>query len=132
MKRSSDALAEHSAALAQRVAELASAGDGASLAEVVAGAPDADLVSLIDEVGTLAHLVDALAARLSGEFAARSSRAVEEPLAKRLGERSAAAAVAAITLMPVGRAADWCSVGQELAVRRTLAGEPLPSSHPGV
>lgn len=132
MERPSDTLVAQAAALARRITDLAWAGDAASLGEVVAGVTDAALMELARRVGRLSNLMDAVATRVSGEVAARSARDVVEPLAKGLGESSAAAAVAAAGNVPVSRAADWCKVGQRLAARRTLSGDPLPGAHPAV
>src|SRR3954452_22124353 len=132
MKRPSDLLAEHAAAFAQRVAELAWAGDSASLSEVASGSSDADVLALVGEIGNLVNLADAVAADVAGVVAARSVRGGEEPLANGVGEKSAAAAVAATAGVPVGRAGDWCRVGQALAPRLTLTGDPLPALHPAV
>ncbi|WP_286277398.1 DUF222 domain-containing protein [Naasia aerilata] len=130
MERPSDTLAQRAAALAERVTELAWAGDAAELSQVVAGSTDTALLDLASQIGTLANLVDAVAVRVSGEIAARSARDVAEPLARRLGERSAAMVVATAGHISPTRAADWCRTGQQLAPRSTLAGEPLPRLHP--
>lgn len=126
MERPSDTLAKQAAGLAEKVTELAWAGEAAALSEVIAGSTDTALLELASRVGALANLVDAVAVRVSGEIAARSARDVEEPLAKRLGERSAAMVVASTAHIPPTRAADWCRLGQQLAPRRSLTGEPLP------
>jgi hypothetical protein len=130
MERPSDTLAQQAAALAQKVTELAWAGAAAELAEIVAGSTDAALLELAGRVGTLANLVDAVAVRVSGEIATRSAREVAEPLAKRLGERSAPMLMANTGHVSPGRAADWCNLGTQLAPRRTLTGEALPGRHP--
>src|SRR4051794_37485262 len=120
MTNPSDALAEQAAAFAARVAELAVPGGDDALAQVLDGTSDAVLRELVERLGPLSRLVDAVAARIGGEFAARSARGLEDPLARRLGEKSAPAAIAAIAHVPVSRAAEWCRTGQALAPRRAL------------
>src|SRR4051794_41010881 len=119
MERSSDTLAEQANALAQRVTELALTGTQ-SLADIVANLSDSDLLDGAARVGLLGNLVDAVAARFAGEIAARSARGSAEPLAKRLGEKSAPALVAATSNISITRAAAWCGVGLRLAARRGL------------
>src|SRR4051812_27432916 len=101
MKRPSDLLAEQAVAFAERVAELAWAGDSASLSEVADWSPDGELMALVGRAGTLVRLAEAVAADLAGGVATRSARGSEEPLSKRLGEKSAAGAVAATAGVPV-------------------------------
>src|SRR4051794_25652012 len=110
MQRSTDTLAEEAFALAARVREQALNGAGA-LADVVAGLSEADLLEGAARVGVLRTLIEAAGARFAGETAIRSARGVTEPLAKRLGEKSAPALIAAISNVPVGRALAWCGVG---------------------
>ncbi len=93
---------------------------------------DATLLECLEQLGALANLVGAVGARLAGEFAARSQQDVAEPLAKRLGNRTAPVGVAAIAHVSAGAAADWCRVGEQLRVRRTLTGDVLPEQHPAV
>src|SRR4051795_11808420 len=77
-------------------------------------------------------LIDGAGPRFGGDIAVRSAHGVGEPLAKRLGEKSAPALIAATSNVPIGRALAWCGVGQTLAARRTLTGEELPCPHPVV
>jgi hypothetical protein len=132
VERPTDTLATLAAELAQRVAGMNCAGADASLAEVLDGVTDSDLMRLAEEFGPIKNLIDAIGARVSGVVGARSSRGGEEPLAKRLGERTAAAAIAAVTGVAVVEAADWCRVGEALATRRSLSGDTLPCPHPSV
>ncbi len=130
VERPTDTLAAQAAALAQRVAELAWAGEAASLAEVADGLTDAALIECLERVGSLSNLVDAIGSRLAGVFTARSARDGEEPLAKRLGSRSAPLAVAAVAHVSTGTATGWCQIGDQLRLRRSLTGELLPEPHP--
>ncbi len=72
VERPTDTLAEQAMALAQRVTELAWAGDAASLAEVMSGLTDTALIEVVERVGALANLADAIGTQAAGEFAARS------------------------------------------------------------
>ncbi|MDQ4138634.1 MAG: DUF222 domain-containing protein, partial [Actinomycetota bacterium] len=132
MERPTDTLAAQAAAFAALFRELNWIGGNAPEAEVLAGISDTALIELAKRIGSMANLVDAVGARVAGEFAARSVRGGEEPLAKRLGEKNAPIAVAALGHIPVHRAAEWCTVGEQLGVRRTLTGDPLPDPHPSV
>jgi hypothetical protein len=132
VERPTDLLAQHAIALAERLADLNWVGDAAPLREVADGLTDAALIEAIERVGALANLVDAVGSTLAGVFAARSARGGEEPLAKRLGERSAPIAVAALGHVSVRRAGEWSTVGQALGIRRSLSGEVLPELHPVV
>src|SRR3954463_377092 len=96
MTNPADALAEQVAAFAARVAELAVPGGANELDRALEGASDASLRELAERIGGMAHLFGAGRARVAGEFAARSDRGLEDPLARRLGEKSAPAAIAAI------------------------------------
>ncbi|WP_210479120.1 HNH endonuclease signature motif containing protein [Naasia sp. SYSU D00948] len=131
MERPTDTLAQQAAALAELVREAAWAGEEASLAEVADGLTDRALIDCLERLGALVNLADAVGSRLAGVLAQRSERDSAEPLAKRLGARSAPLAVAAAHVS-VSRAAEWCKVGRALAVRRSLTGDPLPSLHESV
>ncbi|HEY8589259.1 MAG TPA: hypothetical protein VIL55_06895, partial [Naasia sp.] len=96
------------------------------------GDSDTDLLALTTEVGELARAVDTLGARIAGEVAVRSEREAIDPLAKRMGEKTAALLVAREADVPVGRAAVWCRVGEAVTARRALTGEPLPVAHEAV
>jgi hypothetical protein len=130
MNRSTDLLAEEANALARQVAELPWGEHEQGLDGLLAGAKDGTLLGLAERAGSLAKLLDAVACRISGEIAARSERNAVDPLAKRMGERTAAALVARSAGVGTGRAADWCSIGRPLAARSSLSGEPLPPAFP--
>jgi hypothetical protein len=123
-------LAERALGLDQRLVEAAGSGDRGRIREVLEGLDDAGLIAVIRAAGVLANLVDAVGSAGAGVFAARSGRGDEESLAKRLGERSAPIAVAALSRVSVRRAMEWCTVGQALGVRRSLLGGELPSAYP--
>src|SRR4051812_41175532 len=130
MESPAETLAAQAASTAARLTELARPADPADLAQVVAGLTTTELLELSRGVSTMSNLVDAIAARVSGEIAARSARDVEEPLAKRMGEKSAPALIAALGNLSIGRAAEWVGVGKGLVARRSLVGESLPCEHP--
>ncbi|WP_210505195.1 HNH endonuclease signature motif containing protein [Naasia sp. SYSU D00057] len=130
MTNPSDTLAEQAAALAARFAELSATGGDEHIADALAGLSDAAVLELLERIGAVVHLAEAVAAHLAGQVEVRSARGVEEPLAKRIGEKSAAAAVAVAAHVPLSRAVEWCRVGTDLARRTSLTGEPLDSPHP--
>lgn len=132
MQHPTAALRQRIGALADHVAGLPWAEDGAGLGEVLAGAHDATLLTLVAELGDAARLLDATAARLCGEVARRSARDAVEPLATRMGESNAAALVARTATVPVGRAAAWCAAGLPVTGRTALTGEMLPPARAAV
>src|SRR4051795_7598868 len=123
-------LAEQALGLDRLLVEAAGAGDPGRLRELLAGLEETALIEVLRRVGAIANLVDAVGSAAAGVFADRSRRGDEESLAKRLGERSAPIAVAALARVSVRRAVEWCTVGQALGVRRSLVGEDLPDSYP--
>src|SRR3954449_724118 len=123
-------LADQTLGLDQLLLQAAGAGDPGRLRELLAGLEETALIEVLRRVGAIANLVDAVGSAAAGAFADRSRRGDEESLAKRLGERSAPIAVAALSRVSVRQAIDWCTVGQALGVRRSLVGEVLPSAYP--
>src|SRR3954454_2972756 len=123
-------LAEQALSLDQLLLETGDAGDPGRLRELLAGLDETALIEVLRRVGAIANLVDAVGSAAAGVFADRSRRGDEESLAKRLGERSAPVAVAALAHVSMRRAVEWCTVGQGLGVRRSLVGETLPAAHP--
>src|SRR4051794_28250372 len=117
-------------ALDDEVVEQFAAGNFGDLREALGGLDDTALIEVVRRVGVLTNLGDAVGSAAAGVFADRSRRGDEESLAKRLGERSAPVAVAALAHVSVRRSVDWCTVGQALGVRRALVGEVLPDEHP--
>ncbi|WP_210506337.1 DUF222 domain-containing protein [Naasia sp. SYSU D00057] len=125
-------LADEAIGLDRALVEAAVSGDAGQLRELLDGLGDTALIELVRSSGRLANLADAIGSAAAGEFAGRSTRGDEESLAKRLGERSAPLAVAALGRVSVRRAVEWVAVGQALGVRRSLVGERLPDAHPEV
>src|SRR3954470_19037801 len=123
-------LAEQAFGLDSRVLAAAGSGDPARLREVLEGVDPTGLIEIIRVAGTMANLVDAIGSTAAGVFANLSKRGDEDSLAKRLGERSAPLAVAALAHVSVRRATEWCTVGQALSPRRSLVGEVLPAAYP--
>src|SRR4051794_36385248 len=119
-------------ALDDEVVEQFAAGNFGDLREALGGLDDTALIEVVRRVGVLTNLGDAVGSAAAGVFADRSKRGDEESLAKRLGERSAPIAVAALAHVSVRRAVEWCTVGQALSPRRSLVGETLPQAYPGV
>ncbi|MFD1714421.1 DUF222 domain-containing protein [Amnibacterium flavum] len=127
-----DLLAEQAGALAELIRGMVSAGADSTLDELLSGAKDSTVLDLAARLGQIAKLTDAAAVRVAGEVAKRSDRALAEPLAKRLGEKSATHVLAHTADVSPTRAADWCRVGEQLHARTALTGEPLPSLRPVV
>ena len=130
MDTSTDLLAQQASLLAEKVARVLMPGADATLAEVLTGTTDTALLDLLTSVGDGARLLDAVGARIAGEIARRSARGQEEPLAKRLGEKSAADLISSRTGLGMSRSVDWSRLGQRLAPRTSLTGEPLPAEYP--
>ena len=83
-------------------------------------------------VGDARQLLDALGAELAGQVAVRSPGFTEDSIARQLGEKSAAAAVATLARVEPSEARDWCVAGQAVAPRTSLQGEVLPHRYPYV
>src|SRR4051812_37970054 len=113
MSSPTDLLAERVDALAELVGGMAWAGADSSLDELLSGAKDSTVLDLAARMGQIAKLADAVAVRVAGEVAKRSDRALAEPLAKRLGEKSATHVLAHTADVSATRAADWCRVGEQ-------------------
>ncbi|HEY8590581.1 MAG TPA: DUF222 domain-containing protein [Naasia sp.] len=132
MQHLTTALRDRIDTLVDRVAGMPWAEDDTALSTVLAGAHDRTLLDLVEQVGDAARLLDALAVRLCGEVARRSARDAADPLARRMGEATAAALVARTASVPVGRAASWCAVGVPVTGQVTLLGEALLPQRPAV
>jgi len=131
MERPTATLVRQAIAL-DRIVEAAGAGDEAGLAEALDRLHDGGLIEVLQLVGGMANLSDAVGSAVAGVVAVRSDRGAEESLTKRLGERSAPIAVAATAHVALRRAIDWCTLGQALGVRRSLVGDVLPTAYPTV
>lgn len=83
-------------------------------------------------LGEARLLLDALGAELAGEVALRSPGFTEDSIARQLGEKSAAAAVATLARVEPAEARDWCVAGEAVAPRASLQGEVLPDRYPHV
>src|SRR4051812_48685198 len=101
-------LVQQAVALDERVVAAAVAGDGVRLREVLEGLGETALIEVVRRIGAITNLSDAIGSAAAGVFADRSKRGDEGSLAKRLGERSAPIAVAALAHVSVRRAAEWC------------------------
>ena len=110
----------------------------AQLVEHVAGSrplSDADTSSVTAGtrlIGEARQLLDALGAEFGGQIALRSPGFTEDSIARQLGEKSAAAAVAMLACIEPGEARDWCVAGKAVAPRVSLQGEALPHRYPYV
>ena len=83
-------------------------------------------------IGEARQLLDALGAEFGGQVAVRSPGFTEDSIARQLGEKSAAAAVAMLACIELGEARDWCVAGEAVAPRVSLQGEALPHQYPYV
>lgn len=86
---------------------------------------DETVTSLLAALGDVRRAVDSLGAELAAEVARRSEVA-ETSLARRLGERSPAIAVARLAGVDPLEAHDWCSAGAASTARMSMTGELLP------
>src|SRR4051794_3603116 len=89
-------LVEQTIGLDARLVQAAGAGDPASLREVLEGLDDTALIEVVQRTGAIANLSDAVGSAAAGVFADRSQRGDENSIARRLGERNAPTAVAAL------------------------------------
>lgn len=90
--------------------------------------PDDEIVALIGLVGILRRSADSIGAQLAAELDRRSA-VPETSLARALGERSAAVAVARLASIDPREAHDWIAAGRAAATPSTITGEPLPPQH---
>ena len=81
-------------------------------------------------IGEARQLLDALGTEFAGQVALRSPGFTEDSIARQLGEKSAAAAVATLARIEPGEARDWCIAGEAVAARVSLQGELLPDRYP--
>ncbi|WP_207453832.1 HNH endonuclease signature motif containing protein [Herbiconiux sp. SYSU D00978] len=119
-------LAQRTVALTETLESLAPAApDVPPLDQLLQSADDATLMLVLRQVGDLLRSADALLARAAGEVEGRSGRDREDPLARRMGEKSAVALVASVTGIDVRRAGDASGVGVAVRPRRALLGDAL-------
>ena len=83
-------------------------------------------------IGEARQLLDALGAEFGGQVALRSPGFTEDSIARQLGEKSAAAAVAMLACIEPAEARDWCIAGEAVAPRVSLQGEVLAHRYPYV
>ncbi|CAN5365732.1 hypothetical protein BH09ACT4_BH09ACT4_09340 [soil metagenome] len=86
----------------------------------------------VSRFGELRRLVDAVGASLAGDIEQQSLPDATDPLARALGERSAAVVVEVYAGVEPPVAHELCRVGLALQPRVTLLGEVLPVAHPFV
>jgi hypothetical protein len=103
-----------------------------TLDDVIAACGEEGLLSFLSRAGDLARVVDGVVARVAGEVERRSGAEHDEPLARRMGETSAAALVAARAGVEQRRAADWCKVGTAVQARTTFLGERLTADRAAI
>jgi hypothetical protein len=86
-------LAEESALLHTR-AETLALRDSASLVETLMSSTDTDLLAFHEHATRVARLAQAALVAAAGEVARRSESSLPDPLARRMGEKNAAALLA--------------------------------------
>lgn len=86
---------------------------------------DESVTSLLAALGDARRAVDSIGAELAAELSLRSE-VPESSLARRLGERTPALAVARLTGIDPAEAHDWCAAGLASAARESMSGELLP------
>lgn len=91
------------------------------------------LANLLDTLGRLRRGVDATTAVVASEVARHSRRDLgRDALARAQGFRSPTAMIAAVTGASAGEAVRLVQVGDAIAPRTNVAGEPVPAAHPHV
>lgn len=89
---------------------------------------DEEFTALLGSLGEVRRAVDSIGAELAAELERRSVDA-ETSLARRLGERRPAVAIARLIGVDPEEAQDWCSAGVATTPGLSLAGELLPPRH---
>lgn len=92
---------------------------------------DDSITSLFSQLAQVRRMVDAVGAELAAEMERRSTES-ETSLARKLGERSPAVAVARLTGIDPAEAQDWCSAGAATTTRVSITGELLPHKYEAV
>lgn len=96
----------------------------------IVAAPDHSVVIGLEMLGDARRLLDALGAELAGQLSVRSPGFTEDSVARKLGEKSAAGAVATLARIEPLEARDWCLAGEAAAPRVSLHGELLADRYP--
>lgn len=98
-----------------------------------AGPDQKELTTLLDALGRVRRELDATTAVVAREVARQSRRELgRDALSRRQGFRSPTAMIAAVTGASAADAVRLVQVGDAIAPRTTLTGEPLPAAHPHV
>lgn len=106
-------------------------GLAARLPDSLAAEPNESIVALLGMVGDVRRSVDALGAQLAAELHRRSV-VPETSLARSLGERSPAVAIARLTGIEPTEAHDWIGAGAAAMSPLSLTGEKLPCLYEAV
>ncbi|MFD1713793.1 DUF222 domain-containing protein [Amnibacterium flavum] len=125
METTTRRLAEEAARLDARVQSLRGIVPGSTV-ETLMGASDSDVLDYVSDAIEVLRLAEAAVAFGVGEIARRSEPTLPDPLARRLGEKSAASLVATRTRMARAEAARFAQLGLSLTPREGLTGEILP------
>ncbi|WP_210505949.1 HNH endonuclease signature motif containing protein [Naasia sp. SYSU D00057] len=130
-ERTTTLLAEQADTLALRVDALA-AGRPTALAETLMAASDGDLLDFHRNAVQVLRLAEAAVVSAAGEVARRSESGLPDSLARRYGEKSAAALLAQRSGQHEADAAAHARLGLALAQREGVTGDVLPPFFPRV
>ena len=116
-------LLEVTAALTARLNSMPPSG--------VSAEPNASILDLLAQVGEVRRAIDAIGSELAVEVERRST-VPEWSLARSMGDRTPAIAVARIVGIDQREALDWMRAGEAAAPRLSISGERLPPPYPSV
>lgn len=116
-------------AIAGALAALSAAGGDRAAGSLT----PAELMAVNQAFGALKRHVDAAYAPVAAEISRQSRRELgKDSIAKKQGFASAVVLISTTTGTSVGEAARIVQVGEAIAPRVALSGEPLPAKHPHV
>ncbi|MFD5213287.1 DUF222 domain-containing protein [Microbacterium sp. NPDC058345] len=123
-------MSEHLAPLHEAMTRLDDAWADAADAS---GLPRPRLIATNEAIGLLQRRLDALRVEVAAEIAHESRPELgADSLARQQGYRSTAQLIASTTGTSVGDSARLVKVGEAIAPRTNLVGEPLPARYPAV
>jgi len=112
-----------------KLLEAVSALDAAP--DALSSEPNEGITALLASVGAVRRMIDALGSELAAELDRRSA-VPETSLARAMGERSPAVAVARLVGIDPSEAQDWIAAGAATSPRASLTGELLLPRYLGV
>jgi hypothetical protein len=126
MAATTTALLAEEATLLHTRAETLALCDSATLVEALMSSTDADLLAFHEHATRVARLAQAALVAAAGEVARRSESSLPDPMARRLGEKNAAALLAKRANEHPADTGVQCRLGLALTPREGLTGEILP------